>query len=121
MFFSQNILEITSLASNQWDNFKDKAVILNQMRNLIEKSNMKKSVTTAVNFIRNFGVFMNKSEIDREIKLKFLHSTLQSVHLMSDKLNLKIRKNPETRLIIHALAAASDNNNIRVVSTKHQS
>lgn len=63
---------------------------------------MKKPVSLSVTVLQQFGCLV-ESEEDKEIKIFLLFNTLQSLYNVPAKQNIKIRRNPETRLVLHAL------------------
>lgn len=71
---------------------------------------MKRPVTVAADAIYKLGLYMENSD-NREPKFKLLDKTLQLLY--ENKQSGKIRRNPETRLVIHALCR-SDKNQTKV-------
>lgn len=69
------------------------------LRKVIEGSNMRKPVTYAAEVI---GSILHRQDYD--VKCGFLDEVLKN--LLDESLNLMIRKNPETRLLIHAVCGS---------------
>ncbi|KAF2885728.1 hypothetical protein ILUMI_20432 [Ignelater luminosus] len=69
---------------------------------------MKRPVTTAVTYIHKLCLkFLNSSDNHHEhLITKFLEYILCSIYMAPDHLKSKIRRNPEHRLIIHAIVTA---------------
>lgn len=84
-----------------------------QVSNLvIENSNMKKPVTTAVSCIHRLcQKFLISSDHHREhLVTKYLEYILYSIYMAPNHQKSKIRRNPEHRLIIHAVITADQRN-----------
>ena len=69
---------------------------------------MKRPVSLAANFVNFFGSSMESDE-DKTLKIKLLDRTLRSLY--HNKQSGKIRRNPETRLVNHALCLSDKNLN----------
>ncbi|XP_044256352.1 uncharacterized protein LOC123006156 isoform X2 [Tribolium madens] len=103
--FINNIIECLITSKNDWPKFNKESIFSNLSKIIID-SNMKKPVSLSVGAIRTLGSTMENSA-DREIKIKLLDRTLKSLY--HNKQTGKIRRNPETRLVIHALCLSDKN------------
>ncbi|KAJ3640003.1 hypothetical protein Zmor_003328 [Zophobas morio] len=102
-----NVIECLTLSKSHWSEL-NKERLLDHLCKIIQRSNMKRPVSLAANFVNFFGSSMESDE-DKTLKIKLLDRTLRSLY--HNKQSGKIRRNPETRLVIHALCLSDKNLN----------
>ncbi|XP_074039821.1 uncharacterized protein isoform X2 [Leptinotarsa decemlineata] len=88
-----------------WQNI-DKIATITTLKKIINRSNMKKPVSLSVEVLRQFGCKMDESEDDKVLKIKLLNDVLQTIYDTSLRPDMKMRRNPESRLVVHALCAS---------------
>ncbi|CAH0548640.1 unnamed protein product [Brassicogethes aeneus] len=81
------------------NNLKEK--IMELIVKIIQISNMKKPVTMSVEVLKFLGCMENN--FDKNLNIKLLARTMEQIIFSPERLNVKIRRNPETRLVMHAL------------------
>ncbi|KAJ8933769.1 hypothetical protein NQ314_013803 [Rhamnusium bicolor] len=89
----------------------DKKHVMKHLIGIIQKSNMKRPVSLSIEVLKHFGDKMDENESGRILKIQFLDDILKSLYKIPTKLDLKIRRNPESRLVIHAVCASEKNPN----------
>lgn len=66
-------------------------------------SNMKRPVTLSAELLKLISKKMNEDEEGKLLKIKTIESTLAKIFLNYEYNEYKIRRNPEFRLVLHAL------------------
>lgn len=64
---------------------------------------MKRPITLSADLLRKVSSKMNHDEKDKILKIKILQNTLGKIFNNKRNANYKIRRNPESRLVLHAL------------------
>lgn len=64
---------------------------------------MKRPVTLTAELLKKLSKKMEIEEEDKVIKMKILEETLDKIFSSQENKDYKIRRNPETRLVLHAL------------------
>lgn len=85
-----------------WPNL-DKEVIIKSVIEIIEMSNMKRPVSLSTELLKKLSKKMEEQDGDRLIKLKIMNDTFRKLFTTQANKEYKIRRNPETRLVLHAL------------------
>ncbi|KAG5883749.1 hypothetical protein JTB14_023171 [Gonioctena quinquepunctata] len=80
---------------------KIKAILT--LKKIINKSNMKKPVSLSVEILRKFGSKMGEDESDKVLRIQLLNDTLETIGNAEVRRDFKMRRNPESRLVVHAM------------------
>ncbi|KAJ8921131.1 hypothetical protein NQ315_013601 [Exocentrus adspersus] len=88
---------------------KDK--VIKHLIFIIQRSNMKKPLTLSVLALKNLALKMNGSDSEQNYKIQFVEDTLNSLSSGAPKSDLKIRRSPESRLVIHSMCCADSHPN----------
>lgn len=94
---------ITENFDHLWQKL-DRIDVIPTLLKIIERSNMKKPVTLSADALRCLSLKMDEHG-DSNFKVLLLDSTLESIN-SQPSLDLKIRRNPESRLVIHSLCCS---------------
>ncbi|CAG9854305.1 unnamed protein product [Phyllotreta striolata] len=90
---SQNIQELSPIS----------IIVILQM--IIERSNMKKPVSLSAELMRQLLEKLEEEESGKLFKSRLLNQTLDAIDNVQSN-NIKIRRNPESRLVIHAICVS---------------
>ncbi|XP_050499492.1 uncharacterized protein LOC126880016 [Diabrotica virgifera virgifera] len=102
-FITPNLNEIWPLI--------DKPFTISTVIKIIQKSNMKKPVSVSADMLRQIGYKMEENENDKLLKVDLLEKTLKAINEVPDTNVLKIRRSPESRLVIHAMCISQKDPN----------
>ncbi|CAG9829655.1 unnamed protein product [Diabrotica balteata] len=89
----------------------DKPFTVTTVIKIIQKSNMKKPVSVSADMLRQIGYQMEENENDKLLKVDLLEKTLNAINEVVDTNVLKIRRSPESRLVIHAMCISQKDSN----------
>ncbi|XP_023310428.1 uncharacterized protein LOC108904191 [Anoplophora glabripennis] len=109
-FINKVMLCMIENADVLWKNIeKDK--VMRRLMIIIQKSNMKRPLSLSVEVLKRFGLKMNESDTNQNYKIQFLDDALKSLYQSAVKSDLRIRRSPESRLVIHAMCSSDTNPN----------
>ncbi|XP_049824765.1 uncharacterized protein LOC109604188 isoform X3 [Aethina tumida] len=101
--FINNTLELIRTVFPQLTT-QEKQNIFDILTKIIQMSNMKRPVSLSVGVMALYG-----GPEDQNLRIKLLGDALNLVCQSPELLNVKIRRNPQCRLVIHALSAHEQN------------